>query len=42
VSKKASPDLGEEFGFEGALPESSFINEVMKASKSTIEAKDNS
>jgi len=33
--------INEEFGFEGALPESSFINEVMKTSKSTMEAKDN-
>ena len=33
--------INEEFGFEGALPESSFINEVMKASKSAMEAKDN-
>ena len=25
--------INEEFGFEGALPESSFVDEVMKASK---------
>ncbi|MEE9191273.1 MAG: thioredoxin family protein [Candidatus Aerophobetes bacterium] len=32
--------INEEFGFEGALPESSFVEEVVKASKSTTEAKD--
>ena len=32
--------INEEFGFEGALPETSFVEEVVKASKSTTEAKD--
>jgi len=32
--------INEEFGFEGALPEPSFVEEVVKASKSTTEAKD--
>jgi glutaredoxin-like protein len=32
--------INEEFGFEGALPESSFVEEVMRVSKSTTEAKD--
>jgi len=34
--------INEEFGFEGALPESSFVDEVMRAYKSTKEAKDKS
>ena len=32
--------INEKFGFEGALPESSFIDEVMKAYKSTSKVKD--
>jgi glutaredoxin-like protein len=32
--------INEEFGFEGALPESSFVDEVMRVYKSTTEAKD--
>lgn len=32
--------INEEFGFEGALPETSFVDEIVKASKSTTEAKD--
>lgn len=32
--------INEEFGFEGTLPETSFVEEVVKASKSTTEAKD--
>jgi glutaredoxin-like protein len=32
--------INEEFGFEGALPETSFVEEVVKASKSMTEAKD--
>ncbi len=34
--------INEEFGFEGALPEVSFVEEVVKASKSMTEAKDQS
>ena len=33
--------INEEFGFQGALPESSFVDEVMKAYKSMAEAKTN-
>ncbi len=33
--------INEDFGFERALPESSFVDEVMKAYKSTTEAKTN-
>jgi glutaredoxin-like protein len=32
--------INEEFGFEGALPETSFVEEVVKTSKSMTEAKD--
>ena len=32
--------INEEFGFEGALPETSFVDEIVKAYKSTTEAKD--
>jgi hypothetical protein len=32
--------INEQFGFEGALPEAPFIEEVVKASKSMTEAKD--
>jgi glutaredoxin-like protein len=32
--------INEEFAFEGALPETSFVEEVVKASKSMTEAKD--
>jgi glutaredoxin-like protein len=32
--------INEKFGFEGALPETSFVEEVVKASKSMTEAKD--
>jgi glutaredoxin-like protein len=31
--------INEQFGFEGALPETSFVDEIVKASKSTTEAK---
>jgi len=32
--------INEEFGFEGALPEASFVDEIMKAYESAKEAKD--